>query len=431
MDQGFERALWHGGGGISQTPDYWGNDYFDDHYWRDGEPVEFEGYCTDIWFAAAREFIAQHKDAPFFVYLATNAPHAPYRVPERYRAEYDDVGAPTDSFLGMITNIDDNIGRLIEFLSAEELLENTLLIWMTDNGTAQGERIYNAGMRGKKGSEYDGGHRVPCFWHWPAGGIQGGRDVDQLTAHIDIRPTLVELCQLTEPAGPAAEGTSLAGPLRGTDDVSRHGERTLFVHSQRVLEPEKWRKCAVMTDRWRLVNGRELFDVHADPAQRQDIASMHPDVVEQLRDAYDEWWDSLAEARRRTVAPRIGDDGQPPVNLTAHDWLNVVAPVNQMQVEQGMVSNGPWAIEVASAGRYEITFSRWPLHVGKPLEAVAARLTIQGQELLQKVAETADRVVFQVQLQPGQTRLQGFLTNAAGQTRGPYYARIAASPGEE
>jgi arylsulfatase B len=422
LDQGFERGLWHGGGGITQTPDYWGNDYFDDHYWLDGEPQKYEGYCTDVWFAAAQSFIDEHREEPFFVYLATNAPHAPYRVPERYRAAYDDVPSPTDAFLGMIANIDENIGRLLDYLSREKLLENTLLIWMTDNGTAQGEQIYDAGMRGKKGSEYDGGHRVPCFWYWPAGGIGGGRDVARLTAHFDIRPTLVELCELTEPVGPATDGRSLAGLLHG--GANAWPERTMFVHSQRVLEPQKWRKTAVMTERWRLVNGTELFEIAADAVQAENVAARHPDVVQRLRAAYDRWWDSLADARQRTVATRIGDAGQPAVQLTAHDWLNEIVPVHQTQIAEGFASNGPWAIEVARTGTYEVTFSRWPLHLHKPLAAVTAGLTVQGHRLQQSISAEADRVVFQVPLVPGQVRLEGYLTDAEGQSRGPYYLRI-------
>ncbi len=210
QDQGFEHTFCHGGGGVGQTPDYWGNDYFDDHYFRDGVPISCDGYCTDVWFDAARTFVKEHQHEPFFVYLATNAPHGPYRVADVYRQPYTSAGSPTDRFFGMIANLDENVGRLVADLDQLGLRANTLFIFMTDNGTAQGEQVFNAGMRGKKGSEYEGGHRVPCFWLWPGGGIGGGRDVSQLTAHIDLRPTLVDMLDLQEPPGPASDGTSLA-----------------------------------------------------------------------------------------------------------------------------------------------------------------------------------------------------------------------------
>src|SRR5690606_9411540 len=241
-------------------------------------------------------FISSRQDdgVPFFCYLATNAPHAPFHVAETYSQPYVDAGVPQPmaNFYGMITNIDENIGRLRDQLDEWGLAENTLLIFMTDNGTAagmtrprprtaSGERQapdasnpvnqwtgFNAGMRGTKGSEYDGGHRVPCFVHWPAGGLTGGRDVDQLTAHIDLLPTLVELCGIKKPEGPPLDGTSLLPILQGDDDALR--DRTLFVHSQRLEHVEKWRKCAVMTDRWRFVNGKELYEIRSDPGQQHD-----------------------------------------------------------------------------------------------------------------------------------------------------------------
>ncbi|MEZ6120615.1 MAG: arylsulfatase [Pirellulaceae bacterium] len=184
QDQGFDDVVCHGGGGVGQTPDYFDNDYFDDTYWRNGQTEKFEGYCTDVWFREATRFISQHQDEPFFVYLATNAPHGPYLVDEKYRQPYDQQDRNTSRFFGMIANIDENVGRLRSFLKENNLDQNTLFIFMTDNGTAQGEGVFNADMRGKKGSEYDGGHRVPCFFYWPNG---------QLTEAVEMSIR----CQLT------------------------------------------------------------------------------------------------------------------------------------------------------------------------------------------------------------------------------------------
>jgi arylsulfatase B len=154
----------------------------------------------------------------------------------------------------MVTNIDDNMLRLMHRLGELGLTENTILIFMTDNGTSGGG--YSAGMRGKKGSEYDGGHRVPCFIRWPGGGLTGPGDIDRLTAHVDLLPTLIELCGLKSPRGVRFDGDSLVPLLTGGDES--WPDRTLITDSQRIEHPEKWRKSAVMTDRWRLVNGTEL-----------------------------------------------------------------------------------------------------------------------------------------------------------------------------
>ena len=182
QDQGFEDVVWHKGGGVGQGPDYWGNDYFDDTYWRGDVPEPFEGYCTDVWFSEAMRFVEENKEDPFFLYLSTNAPHGPFLVDEKYSQPYTDQGvpAPMDAFYGMITNIDENLGALRTKLDELGLSENTLLIYMADNGTAAGVartdaegdwKGFNAGMRGIKGSEYEGGHRIPFLVHWPAKGL--------------------------------------------------------------------------------------------------------------------------------------------------------------------------------------------------------------------------------------------------------------------
>ena len=216
QDSGFQNVLWHRCGGVGQISDYWGNDYFDDTYERDGKFEKFEGYCTDIWFEGALDFIEDSAKArkPFFAYIATNAPHHPFRVSEEYEAPYKTAATwrkgGASKFFGMIANIDDNVAKLRRKLEEWELTEDTILIFMSDNGTAGGVEMdtdglpapgkgYNAGMRGRKASIFDGGHRVPCFVHWPGGGMVGGRDAAQLAAGYDLLPTLVDLCELKVP----------------------------------------------------------------------------------------------------------------------------------------------------------------------------------------------------------------------------------------
>jgi arylsulfatase A-like enzyme len=216
QDRGFDEGLIHKGGGIGNTQDYWGNDYFDDTYFRNGKPEKFEGYCTDVWFAEAMKFIEANKDRPFFCYLPTNAPHGPFLVPEKYAEPYMGKGVKF-RFYGMISNIDENVGRLMSKLKELGIEDNTILIFMTDNGSSGGHLVYNAGMRGSKGSEYDGGHRVPFFMRWPGGGIKAGINIDQITAHIDILPTMIEFCGLQAPEDVKFDGTSLMPLLTGDD----------------------------------------------------------------------------------------------------------------------------------------------------------------------------------------------------------------------
>ncbi|MHC4881573.1 MAG: arylsulfatase, partial [Planctomycetota bacterium] len=192
-DRGFQEVVRHGGGGITQGPDYWMNDYFDDTYWHNGKTEKYTGYCTDVFFSEAMNFIEKNKNNPFFCYLSTNAPHSPLNLPKQYLQMYKDQNLPesVQRFYGMITNIDDNFKKLRDKLDSLNLTANTIFVFMTDNGTANGHVIYNAGLRDRKASEYEGGHRVPLFIQWPNGKLTGGKDIDTLVAHYDLLPTFV------------------------------------------------------------------------------------------------------------------------------------------------------------------------------------------------------------------------------------------------
>lgn len=440
QDQGFQEAFYHPAGGVGQGPDYFGNDYFDDVYLRNGEPEQASGYVTDVWFDDAIAFVERHQEAPFFLYLATNAPHGPYFVEERYVAPYRARGVSDimARFLGMVTNIDDNMGRLVSRMDELGLAENTILIFMTDNGSAEGWSNwrgeegtwegFNAGMRAGKGSEYDGGHRVPFLIRWPAGGLPAGTDIDVLTAHVDVLPTLVELTGLSLPAGAPLDGVSLAPLMYG----SGMDERTLFVHSQRVPYPIKWRKSAVMTERWRLVNRDELYDIEADPGQNLDLADRFPLVVDSLREAYEGWWTSLSTVFGDVVRIGIGSDAENPLQLNPHDWhvTNQSQSVwNHRQVERGMMGNGHWAVEVTAPGTYSFELRRWPAHLDSTLEAVSARLQIDTLFFEQAVAPEDTKAVFTAELEAGPATIQSWLTLADGSERGAYFLYVHRTDG--
>jgi len=427
QDRGFDEVVVHGGGGIGQTPDFWGNDYFDDTYWHNGKPQRYQGYCTDVFFAEALAFIERNKDRPFFLYLPTNAPHGPYNVPEKYRRLYLEKGLPDREarFYGMITNIDENMGRLLARLKQLGLEENTIVIFMTDNGTAAGSPD---AMRGRKGSEYDGGHRVPCFISWP-GHLEGGRDIGRIAAHIDVLPTLIELCGLKRPEGVEFDGKSLVPLLAGKGPWP---DRTLFVHSQRIDHPRKWRKCAVMTDRWRLVNGRELYDIKADPEQKHNVADDHPDLVRRFRSEYEKWWESISVRFGSYCRIVIGSDRENPSRLTAHDWHGPVVPWAQGMIRNGrLFANGFWAIEVARDGRYRFTLRREPVEANFPIGATKARLRVGGLDVSKAISPEATGATFEVALKAGKTRLETwFVDERSGKSRGAYYVYVERLGGE-
>lgn len=381
MDRGFEETVVHGGGGISQTPDYWGNDYFDDTYFVNGEAKKFSGYCTDVFFDEALKYIEDNKDQPFFCYIATNAPHGPFNVEDIYAAPYKGQTNDTRAkFYGMITNIDDNFARLRNKLDELGLSNNTILVFMTDNGTScgfssdnQGFVVdgYNNGLRGAKNSEYDGGHRVPFFIKWPEGNIGGGRDYDHLCANVDFMPTLLDLCNV-KTCDVDFHGRSLVPTIKG-GEVDK--DRVIVTDSQRVAYPIKWRKSAVMTKEWRLVNGKELFAINEDREQRRDIAGKHPEIVEDLRKAYDHWWDIVSVQYDSMIPYVIGEQTS---TITCHDIRNdeCDSPWNQRYIREGLLVDGYYEVEVAKAGTYTFSLRRWPKSEDRPI-----RQGIEGEDV--------------------------------------------------
>ena len=424
-DRGFEYVAMHGGGGIEQTPDYWGNDYFGDTYYVNGKWQKFEGYCTDVWFNQAKKFIKESKakGKPFFSYITLNAPHGPKRAPKKYQDMYKENA----DFFGMITNIDDNFAALQKMLKDEGLEENTILIFTTDNGSAGGTKYHAAGMRGGKGSEYDGGHRVPFIMQWPKGDLPKGVDVDQVTAHLDILPTFIELLGLEAPSI-EFDGTSLKKALYGNKTVLRN--RTLVVESQRVVTPEKWRKSSVMSDRWRLVNGKELYDMKADGAQKKDVAQQYPEIVEQLRAEYDGFWTSVSKDHGISGAVILGSPKANPTTLTAHDLMGA-SNWSQSGIIWKKNKEGFWVVNVEKAGHYQISIRRWPAESDLAINATCngneslntkkSYLSIAGQDLVLPVSPDAKEVTFTLELKSGLTELNaGFFDSSEKKSSANY-----------
>lgn len=453
-DRGYTEVLRHGGGGVGQTPDYWDNAYFDGHYWHNSKPVPADGFCTDVFFDYAKKFIrdSKAKKQPFLAYIATNAPHGPMHSPEKFSAPYKD-GVPNEgvrNFFGMIANIDHNVGQLRDFLDAEGLTDDTIFIFTTDNGTSSGADVHNSGMRGRKGSEYDGGHRVPFFVHWPKGNLMGGKDVLPITAHVDVVPTLIDLCDIASPASVKFDGRSIAPLLNGS--TNDWPDRMLVTDSQRVKDPIKWRKSSVMTSQWRLVNGKELYDIKADPGQANDVAEDHGDVVARLTGFYDDWWQELLPTFSNATAIYLGHPQENPARLTSHDWITTGGtPWNQAHIRAAMTGDkntGFWNVFVYESGEYEVRLRRWPeetdLPIDSPLAAGApvpgakafretAGKQIEPTKVTLKVGKTSatqpvtgdqKEVVFNVKLERGKTQMSGLFETVGGKTFGTYYAYV-------
>ena len=468
-ERGFEKSISHANGSIGGTSDPWGNDYFDDTYFVNGIAQKFEGYCTDVFFDEGIKWMEEHSQEPCFCYIATNAPHGPLNVEQRYIDMYTDSTPHEERarFYGMITNIDENFGRLQVTLARLGIAEDTILIFMTDNGTATGVELdsddfplegkgsFNSGMRGKKCSPYEGGHRVPFLIRFPAGEITGGRDIDTLTSYVDFMPTLLDLCSIPVPTGRTFHGKSLV-PLIEGEHSAEWDERIIVSDTQRIARPMKWRKSSIMRAKWRLINGQELYDISRDPGQRTDVAAEKFDVVDELRSGYDKWWDIVSEQFDRDIPIVLGKDDET-VKLTAHDIRNEDSDTvwNQAQVRMAHIVSGYWEVDVRRAGRYRIDMRRWPEDAGHAVAegidgddvewrpdciqeqsysqytgGVAlnigwAQLTIGGKTYQQEVDPESTGAVFEVDLGAGHDKLfSAFYDTAEKRVIAPYYIYI-------
>ncbi|MEZ5942601.1 MAG: arylsulfatase [Planctomycetaceae bacterium] len=315
--RGFDEAFIHGAGGIGQAydcscADAPNNKYFNPTIRHNGSFVKTEGFCTDIFFTAALGWIKEQKEAdqPFFAYITTNAPHGPFIAPEKNAKRFTDLGFTPEQagFYGMIENIDENMGQLLAKMEEWDLFEDTMLIFMSDNGMTgggsgrMGKQMgtlpdgtpmypYNADMRGLKGSPDEGGVRVPFFVRWD-GHFESGRDINYIAAHIDILPTLADLTGAGLPEN-QVEGRSLLPLLK--DANAEWGDRFLFTHVGRWKTGEnpddsQWKKFAVRSQRYRFVDNNALYDMQEDPSQTKNIIDQHPELVAEYRKIYDEWW---------------------------------------------------------------------------------------------------------------------------------------------
>ncbi len=482
-DRGFTEVYRHGGGGVGQTPDLWDNAYFDGSYFHNGKIVAAKGFCTDVFFAEAQRFIREQaaKQQPFFAYITLNAPHSPLHAPQQYLDLYPDQPAPLAAFFGMITNIDDNVGSTRALLQELGIAQNTLFIFTTDNGTATGAPVFNAGMRGAKGSEYEGGHRVPFIAHWPAAGWNQKHLNHTLCHAVDIAPTLLEITGTNKPDSVTFDGRSirpLLDPAGHTADWPQ--DRMLVTDSQRVRDPIKWKQTAVMSGKWRLINGTELYYIRSDPGQQRNLIAEQGAQADKMRAFYEAWWSELEPSFAQTTEIHLGHPDHPIVSLTGHDWIQeALPPWNQQHIREAdgyahapqkaakgkkakpapkqptpSLHRGHWAVKVLRPGSYRISLRRWPVEADTPINAALpagenvpganrafraragaaipatrAILRLNGKDLASQAIQPADKeIVFTTTLTAGSHQLAPVFTDAQGHEIGAYYAIITHLP---
>ncbi|MEO1021537.1 MAG: arylsulfatase [Bacteroidota bacterium] len=368
---------WHNGSHFPMDPEgqgfdtffgfktgHW-NNYFDTALTCNGSPVNTEGYITDVLTDSALTFIERNRNQPFFAFIPYNAPHSPFQVPDKYFFKYKNRGLDDKnaSVYGMVENIDDNIGRILNKLEELHLNEHTIVLFLTDNGPNGGDR-FNGNMKGWKAKVDEGGVRVPLLIRWP-GNIEPGSVVDALTAHIDILPTLAELTGVPLEDSLHLDGRSFASLLLGKEQDWPN--RYLFTHQSRWDSLEQ-HPSSVRDNRYRAVNygGQwELYDMLADPAQQRDIATKAPEILSTFSTAYEEWFQEVSQGLDKPRFIPLGYEEAPEVHIPApelsfsgniqfkgtsgwsNDWL-----VNWTSEEDEVMV----PVQVVSDGVYEVTF---------------------------------------------------------------------------
>ncbi|HOW70608.1 MAG TPA: arylsulfatase [Phycisphaerae bacterium] len=448
MDQGFTESLVIRGGGIGQPSDPPGGEgrYTDPILFHNGRQVQARGYCTDVFFDAAAEWIEKNnrQGRSFFAYIATNAPHEPLNdVPKDWYEHYRkmDLGPVLAGSKGrerpeqeleklarifaMIANIDDNVGKLIRRLETLGLLDNTMVIFLTDNGP--GTRRYVGNLRGMKSEVYEGGIRAAFLVHGPRM-VKAGALSDIPAAHIDVMPTILEACGVAAPEGLRFDGRSILPLLEGRG--VNWPDRTIFIQSHRGDVPVPYHHFAAIGPRWKLLHasgfGKEtlagppkfaLYDIVADPAEQHDLAKQQPEIVGRLKQSYKAWFEDVGGTRPDNYAPpriEVGTAYENPVVLTRQNWRR--EPGEQLHYG----SNGTWLLQVAKEGSYSIRL-RFPASDsdGK------ADIRIQDGQHTAPVAAGAAESSFQgVMLKPGPAELRATLM-LGDQVGGPWQADIS------
>lgn len=401
-DQGFDESLIHLSGGMGQVGDittYFKGDssYFDPVLWHNNKKEAYNGYCSDIFADEAIAFVEKNKDSPFFCYLSFNAPHTPLQVPEKYYQKYKDID-PASNFeddsrpfskmtekdkedarkvYAMVSNIDYNLGKLYKKLDDLNIADNTLLIFMTDNGPQQTR--YVGGMRGRKGTVYQGGVRVPFYIRYPSS-FKKDIDIETMTSHIDVLPTIAQVCNVDLPKERTIDGKSLL-PLIMDKEVD-WGNRPLFFYWTRRY-PEPYFNMALQKGNYKLVGKTnysatiedfELFNLSKDPYEQNNIVLENKSLAKDLKVELDGIYSELITSENLINQPRIiiGSEEENPIILNRNDAGGQRGIWDQEEIY------GKWRVSVEQ-GHYNIK-----IKFIKPIKA-NGRMYIEANTLVKQM----------------------------------------------
>ncbi len=400
--RGFDEVFVHGGGGVSQLGDYYGNNHIDATYSHNGKFVKSNGFSTDVLFDEAIKYMDGKKrsDEPFYCYLTTPAVHFPTnRHPETTRRLLD-RGVEDSKYMAlysMIENVDDNIGKIMDYLESSGLKENTIVVLASDQGVNdRGAPMHRSGEFQNRGLSFDEKHHVYCMIQYPNLTDKNPGDNDKLTGMVDVLPTILDICGIEEPLN--LDGESLKPLLVGSSDWN--DERKLIVQCPRSRVRKKWENTAVKYKKWRLVDGKELYNIENDFGQKTDVAGDYPEIVKELTNTYETFWNSLAPAESLISAHILGADEAPEIRLVGMDWYQGDAPWTQ----QGLVnrkSQGKWRVHIENDGKYQFELRRYPREKIMPIEAVSASIKIGDVEAKVDIDKADSDAILYLELKKG------------------------------
>ncbi len=431
-EQGFDESYIHRGGGLAQPSEPIENQrrYTNPILFHNNQKIETRGYCTDLYFEAAADFIddSLEREKPFFAYIATNAPHSPYHdVPEALYQKYltkdlesimmDDKTSRDDiaRIFAMIENVDENIGRLIDLLERRDIARNTIVIFLNDNGP--NSRRFAGPLRGMKGEVHAGGVRSPLWVRWPAQ-IEAGTASDRVSAHYDVMPTILEATGATVPDSVALDGLSLLPLLQGRS--VQWPDRDIYLQSHRGDQPVPYHHMLVRNQKWKLVRPSgfhnefppdnvpfELYDIANDPGETTNLVKERDDIFSAMIKRYRDWFDDVSSTRPDNYTPprmRIGDEKSSELTLS---WQN------RRDIARGY----EWHVQIDRAGDYGIEL-QW----ANPSEAKVVRLTLGEQHFTVDIGKgDMSHSLDQLELPTGPLNLQVSVTPDQKRSDPPYF----------
>lgn len=423
--RGFDEVFIHGGGGMSQLEDYYGNNHMNATYEHNGQYVKSRGYSTDVLFDQGIDFITRNREEPFFCFISTPAVHFPtLKHPENTKRLLD-RGVPDSknmAIYSMIENVDDNVGRLLDYINEIGLKENTLVIVASDQGVNdRGAAVHRTGEFIDRGVQYDEKHQVYCMIQYPQLTDKNPGQIDELAGIVDITPTILDICGLDIIDN--LDGQSLKPLLARSGNWNN--ERELIIQCPRKRERKKWENVSIKYQNWRFVDGNQLYNVNRDRGQKVNIIDDHPELVQKFNKSYEKFWNSLAPAKELVSPHILGSTKAPAVRLNGMDWYSGGAPWHQGNLDE-KTHQGKWLVEIEHDGRYSFELRRYPREASKPIGATNAAIKIGRSKIEVELDLLDKKAILEMELKKGKYDLQTFFKDDTSphENWGAYYVYV-------